>query len=151
MLFSLSNKERKSEEKPTCQRWRWLTVSYIVCWINSNCPSYTSTSKLISQQNQQESLRSYWQSWDFEDIYFKEKKPGLLDENINMPFIFSERLPVPTVKSYCLLSGLIFAASLLYAKNIILEANENEEGKTNFYQSIQKIYLNDQFCLWVSQ
>lgn len=81
----------------------------------------------------------------------KKRNPGLLDENINMPFIFSERLPVPTVKSYCLLSGLIFVASLLYAKNIILEANENEEGKTNFYQSIQKIYLNDQFCLWVSQ
>ena len=74
MLFSLSYKESKAEEKPTCQRWRWLTVSYIVCWINSNFPSYTSTSKLISQQNQQESLRSYWQSWDFEDIYFKEKK-----------------------------------------------------------------------------
>ena len=67
-----------------------------------------------------------------------------------MPFIFSERLPVPTVKSYCLLSGLIFVASLLYAKNIISEENENEEEKTNFYQSILKIYLNDQFCLWVS-
>ena len=85
-----------------------------------------------------------------EDRYFKKQNSGLSDESINMPFIFSERLPVPTVKSYCLLSGLIFVASLLYAKNIISEENENEEEKTNFYQSILKIYLNDQFCLWVS-
>ena len=48
-----------------------------------------------------------------------------------MPFIFSERLPVPTVKSYCLISLIIFAASLLYAQSIISESDgENARFKT---------------------
>ena len=41
-----------------------------------------------------------------------------------MPFIFSERLPVPTLKSYVCISLLIFAASAVYWQKGVSEEPE---------------------------
>lgn len=43
-----------------------------------------------------------------------------------MPFIFSERLPVPTLKSYVCISLLIFAASAVYWQKGLSEHPELE-------------------------
>eukprot|EP00111_Clytia_hemisphaerica_P020578 TCONS_00060600-protein len=60
-----------------------------------------------------------------------------------MPFIFSERLPVPTLKSYCCLSLLIFATSIAYWRNIDQKGSFND----TFIDFIDAI-ISEPFTLW---
>ncbi|XP_057291960.1 E3 ubiquitin-protein ligase AMFR-like [Hydractinia symbiolongicarpus] len=57
-----------------------------------------------------------------------------------MPFLFSERLPVPNLKSYCIISIVIFIASLAYGKNVF----EDSLSVWDYFASI----LQEPFCLW---
>lgn len=57
-----------------------------------------------------------------------------------MPFIFSERLPVPTLRSYCSVSLVIFAASIIYWKN----AHWTEENGFDLSIAV----LEEPFILW---
>lgn len=83
-----------------------------------------------------------------------------------MPFIFSERLPVPTLKSYVCISLLIFAASAVYWQRGISEQTEppeEESLKTQIPESKKKYSdlehgygnlldrtISKPFLLWVS-
>jgi len=62
-----------------------------------------------------------------------------------MPFFFSERLPVPTIKSYCTMSVLVFLFSIAYAHNAFQESDVND-GETSY--SFQEVFLEEPFCLW---
>ncbi|XP_065676538.1 E3 ubiquitin-protein ligase AMFR-like [Hydra vulgaris] len=64
-----------------------------------------------------------------------------------MPFFFSERLPVPSLKSYCTLSLVIFLVSALFAKKKIHQHDEIDSNVSQF-DSIYDVYLNESFCLW---
>ena len=66
-----------------------------------------------------------------------------------MPFFFSERLPVPSLKSYCTLSLVIFLVSALFARNKLYQQDEVYTNATQF-DSLYDVYLNEPFCLWVS-
>ena len=62
-----------------------------------------------------------------------------------MPFFFSERLPVPTLKSYFILSSLIFITSLIYGKDCTYRQILSGTS-TSYYEA----FLAEPFCLWVS-
>ena len=63
-----------------------------------------------------------------------------------MPFFFSERLPVPALKSYVTVSLLIFVTSLVYGRVGTYKRILSWEADTTVYDE----FLAEPFCLWVS-
>lgn len=60
-----------------------------------------------------------------------------------MPFFFSERLPVPALKSYLILSSAIFITSLIYGKDYTYK-HILSGTCTSYYEA----FLDEPFCLW---
>ena len=62
-----------------------------------------------------------------------------------MPFFFSERLPVPTLKSYFCLSVVLFLFSIIFWKNGNLLTTGDDKVLFQLDDAI-----NEPFILWVS-
>ena len=60
-----------------------------------------------------------------------------------MPFFLPERLPLPSLKSYSIISIILFASSLFHARNVYTRS-ENDQLE------VLDMFGKENFCLWVS-
>lgn len=60
-----------------------------------------------------------------------------------MPLVFLEQLPLPTLKSYVVISVLLFVSTILYTLNATVGSGERD------YSKIYDFVTQDNFCFWV--
>lgn len=68
-----------------------------------------------------------------------------------MPVFLSERLPLPSLRSYAVISVILFAFGLFHARNVYeakWKLDEKGEGRDKAVM-ILEVFGKESFCLWV--